>query len=166
MTVEKGHVQHANTKATVVVRTVMTVLFVLYLMLLIYLTLLSGYFGRRRFFRSFNLVSFRTIINYLRIDFGKRIIITNLLGNIAAFVPMGFVLPVVSSKYYRFSRVFIITAGTSLAIEVLQYTLAVGAADVDDLILNSIGGAVGYLLYRAVTMVLRCYSTKTSARME
>lgn len=30
MTVEKRHVQHANTKATVVVRTVMTVLFVLY----------------------------------------------------------------------------------------------------------------------------------------
>jgi glycopeptide antibiotics resistance protein len=94
-----------------------------------------------------NLVPLRTILQYLNANINRDIIITNLLGNVVAFMPMGFLLPLVSKKYSGFFKTVLLSAGLSLMIEALQYVLAVGATDIDDLFLNTLGGMLGYLIF-------------------
>jgi glycopeptide antibiotics resistance protein len=163
MPTESEQPQPAMSKAAGYIRAVMTALFILYLLLLVYLTLLSDHYNRRSFFRSINFVPFRTITNYLGAKINNDIIVTNLLGNIAAFVPMGFLVPFISKRVNKFYRVFLIAAGASMVIEVLQYVLAAGAADVDDLILNSAGGLLGYLIYKAACLVIKILSGNDNA---
>ncbi|MDR6549965.1 VanZ family protein [Paenibacillus qinlingensis] len=69
----------------------------------------------------------------------------NLFGNIAVFMPYGmFLLLTSGSKKISFSGVFIRSLGVSLSLESLQVVLSMGSFDVDDLILNVLGGLVGY----------------------
>ncbi len=47
------------------------------------------------------------------------------------------------------SVIFIVSGiGFSILIEILQYLFVLGQADVDDVICNSLGLLIGYLLYR------------------
>jgi len=73
-----------------------------------------------------------------------RDIIWNVVGNMALFIPSGIVLPVICKKLNSFGKV--VAAGTfiSLCIEILQLPFASRASDIDDLILNTLGVAVGY----------------------
>jgi glycopeptide antibiotics resistance protein len=64
-----------------------------------------------------------------------------LMGNVAVFIPFGIYLGTLVS--WRPWMQVVAIAGTSLAVEVAQYVLAVGASDVSDLILNTAGGAAG-----------------------
>lgn len=70
----------------------------------------------------------------------------NTFGNIALFLPLGFFLyAVLRARRSRFPwvEVVVFSALTSLAIECLQWVFAVGYSDVDDLLFNTIGGAIG-----------------------
>lgn len=70
----------------------------------------------------------------------------NIIGNIVMFVPFGFFLPLLWDKARRF---FIVAAGgltLSLLIECLQFFISRGT-DIDDLLLNTAGTMLGYLLY-------------------
>lgn len=68
--------------------------------------------------------------------------ITNLFGNVFLFVPLGFLLIIMSRRH---SLLLTTLAGAliSLCIEVAQYVFAVGYSDVDDLLFNTIGAALG-----------------------
>ena len=44
----------------------------------------------------------------------------------------------------------IMIALISLVVEILQYIFALGVADIDDLILNTIGGFIGIILFRKI----------------
>ncbi|MEU1122358.1 VanZ family protein [Streptomyces sp. NPDC005899] len=73
--------------------------------------------------------------------------------NVIMFVPLGFVLPLLLPRLGR-SRTVLACAFTSLSIEVvqlLQYiVLANGrAVDVNDVIANTAGGLLGYVVLRA-----------------
>ncbi len=70
----------------------------------------------------------------------------NPLLNIAMFVPLGVFLPLAVRPLRRWYRTLAAGAGTSLSIEVLQYILGRGQADVDDLICNTLGTMLGYCL--------------------
>lgn len=74
--------------------------------------------------------------------------VINLFGNILLFIPAGLFLP----RLYRAQRhflVFLLTSVLSItAVETLQYLLRVGSADIDDLILNCLGMALGFMLFR------------------
>lgn len=70
--------------------------------------------------------------------------ITNLVGNVALFLPLGFLLLILSRRH-SLPLTILAGAGISLSIEVLQYVFAVGYSDVDDLLFNTIGTAVGGL---------------------
>lgn len=123
------------------------ILFILYLLLLLFLTMYSRHYGRGYVRRSMNLVLLRTILQYLNAKINRNIIVTNLLGNIVAFMPMGFLLPLLSKKLSGFFRSVLATAGASLLIEAAQYIAGVGAADIDDIILNTLGGVLGFLVF-------------------
>ena len=123
------------------------VLFCLYISLLIYLVLFSAEFGRVVVNRDSDLVPFDTIQRYYRYrtQIGEYRFILDIYGNILAFAPLGYFVFMFQKKpkfFYGFFSSFLL----SIAIEISQYLLSVGSLDVDDVILNTIGGTVIYLL--------------------
>lgn len=72
----------------------------------------------------------------------------NLLGNIVPFMPFGFLLPVVFGKINSFWKVLTVGLAADFIIEVFQYITRIGSFDVDDIILNMIEIAFGYMLIK------------------
>ncbi|GAA1783416.1 VanZ family protein [Agromyces lapidis] len=64
------------------------------------------------------------------------------LANIAFFVPFGVYLGLLAPGW-RWWRVTAISAALSLALEALQYVLAIGSTDSTDVIANAAGGLAG-----------------------
>lgn len=127
-------------------RLLLFILFLLYMSILFYLVLFSEDFGRQASERSYNLVPFSTISRYInyRENFGELNFYTNIYGNILAFAPFGYFLFKFQKNKHVLSGLFIPFL-LSLAIEVSQYVLRVGSFDVDDMILNTLGGFIVYL---------------------
>lgn len=99
--------------------------------------------------RSSNFVPFETIKLFWYADnLNLNIRIENLVGNIIGFVPFGFILPMLSDKFRKLFVVMLATFYLSLAYEGLQFLTGFGSFDVDDLILNTLGGILGYLAYK------------------
>ena len=83
--------------------------------------------------------------------FQVRHAVINLAGNVVMFVPLGFFLPAVWKKCRGFFRTLFCAAGMIAAVEIAQLFSLRGSCDVDDLILNLVGVAVGYALFRLTT---------------
>lgn len=98
-----------------------------------------------------NLVPFRTI----RYDLarGGRDFVINILGNLAAGFPMGVLLPGLLGRRCSWAKVAGVGLAVSLLIETLQGISGRRCADVDDLILNTLGGLLGYGCYLAAGWV-------------
>ena len=73
--------------------------------------------------------------------------IMNIFGNILMFVPSGIILPILYKRLDNFFKVVGTGFLMSLAIEILQLPFASRTSDVDDLIMNTLGVAVGFVLY-------------------
>lgn len=68
-------------------------------------------------------------------------------GNVLLGVPLGVLLPVLIPRARGILRVLLLTAVVMLLVELVQGTLITGRAfDIDDVILNTSGALVGYLL--------------------
>ncbi len=67
----------------------------------------------------------------------------NVIGNIAMFIPVGIAWPVCFSKLNTIPKAILAGGGFSLFIEVTQLFCLGRHTDVDDLILNTIGVAIG-----------------------
>lgn len=79
-----------------------------------------------------------------------------LIGNLAAFAPLGALVPLLSRR--RSARLlFLVALVTSVAIESGQFVVssllgyAYRTADVDDVIVNVAGALIGYALFLAAT---------------
>lgn len=140
-------------------------LFILYVALLVYFLFFSEEYGRvaeaERAYR-YNLVPFVEIRRFwiYRRQLGVLAVLTNILGNVIGFLPFGFILPVIAD---RLRSAFLITlAGFSLSlmVELIQLVTKVGCFDVDDLILNTLGAALGYLVFVTCNHIRRCYYGK------
>ncbi|MEH7093677.1 VanZ family protein [Neobacillus vireti] len=96
--------------------------------------------------RDNNFVPFKTIYFYLYLaDINLSIRIENLVGNVIGFAPFGFILPLLSKRFQKLSKVTIATLLLSLTFELIQLVFEFGSFDVDDLILNTLGGMLGYI---------------------
>lgn len=80
--------------------------------------------------------------------------VRNILGNILLFLPLGFLTPALFSRWRSLLKVTLLGLGTSLLIECTQLFLIRGT-DVDDLLLNTLGTALGYGLYRFIALLRR-----------
>ncbi len=118
-----------------------------YLLLLSYLTFFSSYFSRHTGFRSLNLVPFSTVLQYASGNMGVYHMLINLIGNIVAFMPLGFLSPLSFKSFRRFSRVLLLTFLSTVLIEINQYAFSVGVCDIDDVLLNILGGIFGYYIF-------------------
>ncbi|MCY1434848.1 VanZ like family protein [compost metagenome] len=63
---------------------------------------------------------------------------------------MGFLLPLLSKKFRKAWVIICLGFISSLAVETVQFIFTVGSADIDDLILNTIGAWLGYLAYKGI----------------
>lgn len=94
-----------------------------------------------------NFVPFHTIKMY--IDYAYKLnSVENLAGNILAFVPFGFLFPMVGKDGEKFPVMFLNAFTFVLGIETFQLFSAFGAFDVDDILLNCLGAALGFVAYR------------------
>ncbi|WP_227868385.1 VanZ family protein [Clostridioides sp. ZZV15-6388] len=102
-------------------------------------------------FRSVNLIPFYTVWEFMT-DSNISLVraIANIIGNVGIFIPMGIFLPVVLKKLDK-RNIIIIISLISLGFELIQYILAIGSSDIDDVILNSLGGILGIIIYTKVT---------------
>lgn len=127
------------------------ILFILYLLLLFYLLFFSETYGRTMEDSGYryNLELFKEIRRFWenRGTLGFRSVMTNLLGNIVAFAPFGFFLPMLCRAGRNVVSCTMLSAVFSLLAETVQLLTRVGAFDVDDVFLNAIGGFVGCLGY-------------------
>lgn len=133
------------------------VLFIIYLISISYFLFFSERYGRTEGSDGYryNLVLFQEIKRFLRYrhTIGFEGFVVNFFGNILAFAPFGFCLPVVSPRDKKFYKVVIWSFLFSLTIETIQLLYKIGIFDVDDLLLNTIGGIIGYILYRMVRYI-------------
>lgn len=133
--------------------------FAFYLVLLFLILFRTHYHAR-----SVNLVPFRGIASYLTgVDFIasqddnyllRAFALENILGNIVIFIPLG-VYITLFFKDKRIGKNLVLFLLTSLAVEILQVLFKYGIGDIDDVILNCIGGAVGILLCRGLYRLCR-----------
>ena len=70
-----------------------------------------------------------------------------------AFIPCGFFLPIVSRRGRKWYNTILLCFSLSLSIELIQLVFKVGSFDVDDLLLNTLGGVAGYVGNRVVQLV-------------
>ena len=120
------------------------ILFLLYIVFLIYFLFLAEWYGRTEVTEEYryNLELFKEIRRFLtyREQLGMFTVLANLLGNIMIFVPYGF---------------FISMAGKSMGFfKILFFSMALSLG-VDDILLNTIGGVLGYILFVVCSRIRR-----------
>ncbi len=89
-----------------------------------------------------NIVPFKEIFRY---KIGSRLFLKNVLGNILLFMPYGFFAAFYLKEDHPKLIVFL-TLVISLTIELVQMSIG-RVFDVDDIILNTIGGFLGFNFY-------------------
>ena len=134
-------------------------LFLLYFIVLFYFLFFSEKMERTYSERAYhyNLVPFKEISRFFtyRKVLGTEAVLLNIVGNVAAFVPFGIFLPIFSVRCKKMWRTVFYSFELSLLVEVLQLVSRVGSFDVDDLILNTVGGLIGFLLYLLGMHIIR-----------
>ena len=141
---------------------VLTLCFICYMILLVYFLFFSEEYGRTEPYETYkyNLELLKEIKRYWynREKIGTLFFLINLVGNVVVFMPFGFLVPVMYREqrkdvvyrghYFR-SMLFVLLLGFlfSLVIEFIQLVTKVGCFDVDDLLLNTSGVLLGYIIY-------------------
>lgn len=160
-----------------IVKTGLIILLCLYLLILSKLILFKyltvpdiinhftlGYDGS--YWNSHNLIPFKTIFYYLFLaDINFNIRVENLAGNIVGFSPFGFILPLLSKRFLSIKKVIIATFCLSLTFELIQLVFTFGSFDVDDLILNTLGGVLGYLPIYFASLMIKYKQKKTTKNL-
>lgn len=94
-------------------------------------------------FGTNNFIPFKEILRY---NFGSRLFIKNIIGNVVMFIPYGFFISYYG-KSNKWKGALLLVLIASTVIECTQ--LAIGRVfDVDDILLNVVGGMLGYLIYK------------------
>ena len=75
---------------------------------------------------------------------------SEMISNIVAFIPFGVMLGV-NFKQAVFRYKIAVIFAFSLAVEIIQFALAIGVADITDLIMNTLGGFMGLAAYVAAS---------------
>jgi len=103
--------------------------------------------GIKRNFKKANYIPFHTIGFYLSGKSKLKYALENLIGNIIIFIPLAIFVPLLLKNFTGIRKVILITFFIRLAFEIIQLFTLFGSFDVDDLILNSLGGIIGYMIF-------------------
>ena len=107
-----------------------------------------------------NFTPFKEILRY---NFGSRLFLKNVVGNLVMFVPFGIFASFAVKADNKYQALFLITFA-SVTIESTQ--LAIGRVfDVDDIILNVCGGLIGYFIYYFIDLIGDRFPKITRSKM-
>ncbi len=106
----------------------------------------------KRGWKKANLEPFSSIRFFYRV--GSGFLTKNILGNIVGFIPLGILLPALFSRLRRWWKTTLFIFILSALFEVTQLITGWGLFDVDDIILNSFGGWVGFVIFYIGTKAL------------
>ena len=134
-----------NKKPFVLYKEIFLLFFLIYILCLFQIVTFED---QSLFISSNNLVPFKEIMRY---KVGSRLFIKNVIGNVVMFIPYG----IFASLYAKLDKPFhalCLVFFASVTVETTQ--LLIGRVfDIDDIILNVIGGLVGYGIYRLIDMI-------------
>lgn len=107
----------------------------------------------REHLETSNFIPFATIIGYVSgmfsNDINTGIVIINLATNLLLFAPMGFFIPMLfQDKIENIKQFLIIIITLTLLVEIIQFITYRGSTDIDDIILNTIGASIVYMLMK------------------
>lgn len=142
-----------NTKKERLLSTFAWVMFIVYLLVLVRIVLfkdtqiynLFAMIGHGQ--RVLNIIPFVSTFEMMS-TIGLLHNLQNIAGNLAVFFPMGIFIPLLMNK--GFKQTVVIVIGISVSIEVVQYILAIGISDIDDVILNTVGAIVGWSVFQYI----------------
>lgn len=117
-------------------------LFILWVILFKYVSPFELFDENRYFSRSMNIIPFNDILNG---RFNK----LDLFGNVILFIPLGIYINIMI-KNIKFSKCIGRIVATSLAFECIQYIFGLGASDLTDIIINTVGGIMGIGIYKLI----------------
>ena len=138
-------------------------LFIIYCLLLITILFLNNEYRMggfqnistfsREHFETSNIIPFATIIGYISgmisNDINTGIVIINLVTNLLLFAPMGFFIPMLFQDKIKNTKQFlIIIIILTFLVEIIQFITYRGSTDIDDIILNTIGASIVYILMK------------------
>lgn len=148
--------------STTVMKATFFLFFALYFITIVSFTLFDGFFGRHatlptpESFKAIkeyaaahsNFIPLRTVGNVTR-GFAagrvsRRFFITNICGNLLAFAPFAFFMPLLFKRMKKFFGFLLFICSFVVLIEAAQLLLMTGSADIDDFILNVAGAALLY----------------------
>lgn len=95
-----------------------------------------------------NLMPFREILRY---EVGSRAFYKQVFGNILLFIPLGY-FATSYCKIKGLGTITLVSLLSSLTIEVTQHYIG-RTFDIDDIILNVVGGVIGFLVYTALNAI-------------
>ncbi len=136
-------------------KTLACVLLCIYLMFISWRMFFYAYGSYYRSYSAlpeYNLIPFKTILNLI-INFKYfelEVWVYNLFGNIAAFIPLGILLPVVLGMKRKLTATVVFSMVFLLSAEAAQLIFRVGVFDIDDIILNMAGVILGYVIYKLI----------------
>ncbi|KTD88083.1 VanZ family protein [Paenibacillus etheri] len=142
-----------NTKKERLLSTFAWVIFIVYLLVLVRIVLFKDTQIYNLFVmighgqRVLNIIPFASTFEMMR-TIGLLHNLQNIAGNLAVFFPMGIFIPLLMNK--GFKQTVVIVIGISVSIEVVQYILAIGISDIDDVILNTVGAIVGWSVFQYI----------------
>lgn len=133
-------------------------LFFIYFLMLVNLTIFK--YGElmldfdTRFY--INYIPLVETINMFKNDFADiHIALYNIIGNILLFIPLGFFIPLFFNKKNKLSKVILYGFTASLTIEVLQIFTPFNTTDIDDIIFNTFGSILGFILFNIIYRIFR-----------
>lgn len=139
------------------------ILFIIYCLLLVTVLFLNNEYRMYVFqninifskehFEMSNIIPFATIIDYIsRLvsnEINAGIVIINFATNLLLFAPMGFFIPMLYSDMIKNIKQFaILMIIITLIVEVLQFITFRGSTDIDDIILNTVGAVIVYIIMK------------------
>ena len=124
-------------RRVVIYKEILGLIFIIYILCLYYILTYqnTGYAG----------VNFTPFKEMFRYAFGSQKFIKNIIGNIVLFIPFGFFTSYYLNQKKALTPIFI-TLVVSLCAEGIQYYIG-RIFDVDDIMLNVLGGFLGYLIF-------------------
>lgn len=128
---------YKNKRKLILYKELISLVFVIYVMCLFHVVTFQDV--------SWSTSNFTLFKEMLRYEFGSKLFIKNVIGNALMFIPYG----LFSSYFLKVKKpylILILSLFTSVSIEFVQ--LKIGRVfDIDDVILNVLGGLLGYILY-------------------
>lgn len=112
-----------------------------------------------------NVIPFKTIIPYLTgtVIANSNVMVINLVANILLIIPMGFYASILHKHHLLYSISALLTI--PLLIEMIQHLTRTEIADIDDLILNFIGGLLGMLIHHVLEKLYQHIHKNANGRM-